>query len=92
MKKLSKSETEEKIEDFFENIDNKNPKEIKKIKKLAMSQNVSLKEFRKKFCKKCFTPFGNSKIRIKNKIKIVECKNCGYVSKWKIFPKKKKGI
>ena len=84
MKKISKSETEKKIKYFFENIDNKTPKEIKKIKKLAMSQNIPLKELRKKFCRKCFSPFGNSKIRIKKGTKSIECKICGYRSKWKI--------
>ena len=84
MKKLSKSDTEKEIKKFFEDIENKSVRDIKKIKKLAMSQNIPLKELRKKFCKKCFTPFGNSKTRIKNKIKIVECKNCGQVSRWKI--------
>jgi len=84
MKKFSKTEVEKKIKDFFENIENKTPKEVKKIKKLAMSQNISLKDFRKKFCKKCFSPLENSKIRIKNGIKSVECKNCGFVNRWKI--------
>jgi len=84
MKKFSKTETEKLVQDFFENIENKTPKEVRKIKKLAMSQNIPLRELRKKFCKKCFTPFGNSKIRIKNKIKSVECKNCEYISRWKI--------
>ena len=92
MKKSSKSETKKNIEDFFENIENKNPKEIRKIKRLAMNQKVSLKEFRKKFCKKCFSPFGNSKVRIRNNMKIIECENCGHISRWKIYPKEKKGI
>jgi len=84
MKKISKTETEKKIKDFFENIENKSPKEIKKIKKLAMSQNISLKELKKKFCKKCFSPLGHSKIRIKNGIKSVECKSCEEINRWKI--------
>jgi RNase P subunit RPR2 len=84
MKKISKTETEKKIKDFFENIENKSPKEVKKIKKLAMSQNISLKELKKKFCKKCFSPFRNFKVRIKNGIKSVECKNCGEINRWKI--------
>ena len=84
MKKLSKTETEKKIENFFENIEGKTAKEVKKIKKLAMSQDISLKELRKKFCKKCFSPFENSKIRIRDGIKSVECKNCGQINRWKI--------
>jgi len=84
MKKFSKTETEKQIKDFFADIEGKTAKEVRKIKKLAMSQNVPLKELRKKFCKKCFTPFGNSKIRIKSGMKITTCKNCGYISRWKI--------
>jgi RNase P subunit RPR2 len=84
MKKFSKTEVEKKIKDFFENIEDKTPKEVKKIKKLAMSQNISLKDFRKKFCKKCFSPLGNSKIRVKEGIKSIECKNCGQINRWKM--------
>ena len=85
MKKLSKTETEKKIKDFFEGLNNKSAEEIKKIKRLAMAQSISLKELKKKFCKKCLVPYsGNEKIRIKNKIKSVECKNCKYKSRYKI--------
>ncbi len=83
MKKLSKKEAIEKIEEFFKDIKNKNPKEIKKIKKLAMKHNIKLKEKRKKFCKKCFSPRLKI-ISIKNKIKRVVCEECGYISRWKI--------
>jgi RNase P subunit RPR2 len=85
MKKDSKTESKLKIEEFFENIKNKMPKEIKKIKKQAMSQNIPLKEKRKLFCKKCLTPYsGKEKIRIKNKVKTITCKKCGNVSRWKV--------
>ena len=84
MKKTSKTENEKKILGFFSDIKNKTPKEIKKIKKLAMSHNIKLKEFRKKFCKKCLSPYKNPKIRIKNKIKSITCENCGYISRYKI--------
>ncbi len=84
MKKLSKSDTEKEIKKFFEDIENKSPKEIKKIKKLAMRYNVPLGNFRKKFCKKCFNPFDNSKIRIKKGVKEITCNHCGAVNKWKI--------
>jgi len=82
--KLSKTESEEKINEFFLNLKNKSPKDVKKIKKLAMRYNIHLKDKRKKFCKKCFTPYNNSKIRIKNKTKTIKCNKCGYVNKWKI--------
>ena len=85
MKKDSKTESKLKIEEFFENIKNKIPKEIKKIKKQAMSQNIPLKEKRKLFCKKCLTPYsGKEKVRIKNKVKTITCKKCGNVSRWKV--------
>jgi len=50
-KKLSKSDALEEIEDFFkqENFKNKTPKDVKKIKKLAMRYNIKLGEKRKLF-------------------------------------------
>lgn len=86
-KKKKKEEIYEIIKNFFKEIENKNPKEIKKIKRLAMHYNIKLKELRKKFCKKCYTPYipgKNCKIRIKNKIKRVKCLNCGYIARWKL--------
>jgi hypothetical protein len=82
MKKISKSEAKEKIEEFFKNPQDKKPEEIKKIKKLAMHYNLKLGDKRKKFCKKCYS----TKIRIKsikNNIKTVNCEN-GHISRWKI--------
>lgn len=83
-KKLSKTEALEEIEEFFKKIESKNPKEIKKIKRLAMKYNLPLKEKRKRFCKKCLAPYRNPKIRIKNKMKIIECGECKYVGRWKL--------
>jgi len=83
MKKLSKKEAQKKIEIFFANIKNKTPKEVRKIKRLAMKHNIKLKELRKKFCKKCFST--NLKIkRIKRGMQTIECRNCKYVDRWKI--------
>jgi len=84
MKKLSKPEAEKQIKEFFSNIKNKTPKEIKKIKRLAMKKNISLKGLRKKFCKKCFTPYKNPKVRIKDNIKKIICENCEYSTRWKL--------
>ncbi len=83
MKKISKTEARKKIKDFFLDIRNKTPKEIKKIKRLAMAHNIKLGEKRKMFCKKCFIPHKNPKIRLKNNIKSLICENCGYVARWK---------
>ena len=87
-KKLGKKQAEKTIKDFFENIESKKPKaeEVRKMKRLAMHYNIKLGILRKKFCKKCFSVFNakNSQTRIKNKIKIVRCLNCGKISRWKI--------
>jgi RNase P subunit RPR2 len=84
MKKLSRTQAREEIEEFFKNIKSKTPKEIKKIKRLSMKYNLPLKERRKLFCGKCFEPYDNSKIRVKNNKKIVTCSECGHVSRWKL--------
>jgi len=84
MKKISKTEVKKQIQEFFSGINNKTPKEVKKIKRLAMSKKIPLKNLRKTFCKKCFTPYKHHKIRIKNKIKSIICENCDYTSRYKI--------
>ena len=83
-KNLSKEEVLKEIENFFSNIKEKSPKEIKKIKKLAMSKNIPLKEKRKLFCGKCFHVYKNPKIRIKNSIKSLACEKCENIQRWKI--------
>ncbi len=84
-KKLLKSEIEELIKNSFSKKD-LTDEEIKKLRKLAMSKNIKLQNYKKNFCKKCFSFFNsnNSQIRIKNKFKIIRCKKCNYVSRWKI--------
>ena len=83
--KISKTELVQEVKNFFSEIKNKSPKEIKKIKKLAMNQNLPLKEKRKLFCKYCLNPYsGKENVRIKNKIKRVECSHCKKISRWKI--------
>jgi len=84
MKKLSKSGAEKQIQEFFHDIKKKNSKDIKKIKKLAMRNKIPLCELRKKFCKKCLMPYKNVKIRIKNKIKLIICEECGCISRYRI--------
>ncbi|MBW6442702.1 hypothetical protein K0A97_02870 [Patescibacteria group bacterium] len=83
-KRLSKSDSLKEIEGFFEDIKNKSPKEILKIKRLAMANNIKLGNKRRTFCKKCFNPYKNPKIRIREGLKNVICDNCGYISRWKI--------
>lgn len=85
MKKISKTKSKEKIDELFSDIKNKTPKEIKKIKKLAMNRNIPLKEKRKSFCKYCLAPYsGKEKIRVKKGFKNTECLNCKKISRWKI--------
>jgi RNase P subunit RPR2 len=84
MKKLSKTEAKERIENFFKEIKNKSPREVKKIKELAMNYNIPLKEKRKLFCKNCFNPFVNSSIKIKNDFITITCEYCGYRNRWKV--------
>lgn len=81
MEKLTKSRAEEEIKEAFSK--KLSPKEIKKIKRLAMKHNIKLGKLRKRFCKKCFSTELRVK-SVKKGIKSVECKNCGYVSKWRI--------
>jgi len=83
--KISKAEANKEINEFFKNIKEKSSKKVKKIKRLAMNKKIPLKEKRKLFCKKCLAPYiGKEKIRIRNEIKSIECKNCSYVARWKI--------
>ena len=86
-REFSKTKANEAIEEFFDEIKDKNPKEIKKIKTLSMNYKIPLKEKRKLFCKKCLTPYKNPKIRINNKIKSIECENCGFISRTKLIQK-----
>lgn len=83
-KKISKKEAEKQIEEFFYHISEKKPKEVKKIKKLAMSYNIKLGERRKLFCKGCFHPYIQPSIRIKNDIITTICENCKNKARWKL--------
>lgn len=83
--KISKTEAEKEINEFFSNIKSKSLRDIKKIKRVAMKHNIPLKEKRRLFCKKCLNPFaGNEKIRIKNGLKSIICKKCDYVNRLRI--------
>jgi len=84
--KLNKKQAEDKIKEFFKDLDNKKPEDIIKIKRLAMHNKIKLGALRKKFCKKCYSVFSakNSQTRIKNKMKFVKCLKCSCISRWKI--------
>ncbi len=84
-KNISKLQAKKQINDFFKNIKSKSAKDVKKIKRLAMRYNIHLGKLRKKFCKKCLTPYtGKEKTRINKGIKTIICNNCGYKARWKI--------
>ncbi len=78
---LSKSEAENKIKEFFEKS-LFTPKEIKKIKRLAMKFKIKLREHRKKFCKSCLSLL-KGKTRISKTHKTIFCQNCGYKNKFR---------
>ncbi len=82
--KISKTQAKEIIDSFFLEIKDKTPRDVKKIKKLAMRFNIKLGERRKRFCKFCLTPYKNQQVRIKKDYKVVVCKNCGKRVKWKL--------
>ncbi|MEK6914032.1 MAG: hypothetical protein AABW83_00100 [Nanoarchaeota archaeon] len=84
IKKLTKKEIEDKLKKIFSL--NPNKIQIKKAKNLAMSKNIKLKDYKKLFCKKCFNCFNsdNQETRIKNSLKIIKCKNCGYINKYNL--------
>lgn len=83
--KLSKSEAEEKIKEFFSHIKHKTPEEIRKIKKLAMNHKIKLGDKRKLFCKKCLAPYArDSSVNIKNGFITILCGKCGFKNRWKL--------
>jgi RNase P subunit RPR2 len=79
---ITKTEAKKRIEQYFSKND-LNPKETKKIKKLAMQYRIRLREERKRFCRKCFRDLMDGKVKISKTQKTVICK-CGFVNKWKI--------
>ena len=83
--KISRKETIEKIKSFFGKCE-LNYKEIKKIKRFAMSKNIQLKDYKKRFCKKCLSDLKNGKVRVSKFYKSVECSKCKFKNRWKIKP------
>lgn len=83
--KLSKTEAEQRIKDFFSHIKHKTPEEIKKIKRLAMSCKIKLGDKRKLFCKKCLNPYArDSSANIKNGFVAILCGKCGFKNRWRL--------
>jgi len=84
MKKTSKTEAKEQIDEFFKYIPSKSAKEVKKIKRLAMHHKIPLKDHRKSFCKKCLTPYIGPSIHVKKGFINITCDICEYQARWKI--------
>ena len=81
MKKLSKKEAQEAVQKFFEN-ESLDPASVKKIKTLAMANRIRLKEYRKRFCKKCYADLKLGRVRISKTHKQVLCGICGTANRW----------
>lgn len=77
------------INDFFEKAKT-NPelavRYISQARKIARRKNISLKSYRKLFCKKCSSYFTskNSQVRIKKGIKSIKCLKCGSYRRYSI--------
>lgn len=84
LKSFSKKEVEEEIKKILS--ENPSKEKLKKLKRLAMSKNIKIGGMRKQFCKKCYSLFDlkNSEIRIKLPFKKIRCKNCGYLTRYKL--------
>ena len=82
--------TLEKIELFFKEA-KENPSKannyIKKARRMAMKVNLPMpKEFKRKYCKHCYSYFmsGNYRVRTRNKMIVYYCFNCKKYMKFKI--------
>jgi RNase P subunit RPR2 len=82
-KELTRKEAEQKVKEFFEK-ERLDSKQTKKIKRIAMKYRIRLGEYKRRFCKKCFSDLRNGKTRISKGNKTVVCPKCNYFNRWKI--------
>ena len=80
--KLSKSQAEEKISQFFQK-ESFTKEEMKKIKRLAMKFKIKLGNYRRNFCKKCLSKL-KGKTRVSKIHKTIICKDCGYKNRFRL--------
>ena len=80
--KLTKKETQDKIEMFFKK-EEFTQQEMKKIKKLALKFNIKLGAYKKNYCKKCHNKL-EGKIKVNKTFKTVSCSSCGFLNKIKL--------
>ena len=83
MKDLSKKEVAKIIEDYFSK-DKLDSLQTKKIKTLAMVHQIRLREYKKRFCKKCFEDLRLGKIRLSERYKTIVCGSCNYKNRFKL--------
>ncbi len=83
MNKLNKKEVQQKVDEFFKR-DKLDSASVKKIKTLAMAYRIRLGEYRKRFCKNCYSDLKHGAVRIKNGKKQDLCNACNYVNRWNI--------
>ncbi len=83
-KTISRTQAKKQIKEFFEDLKGKTPKEVRKIRRLAMGYNIKLEEKKKLFCKKCFAPYNFPGVKIKNDLITISCDSCDHKSRWKI--------
>ena len=81
-KTISKTEAKKKIDNFFSRKEFK-PEEVKKIKRLAMKYKIRLGNYRKLFCKKCYSQL-YGKFRVSKINKSIKCGRCGFMNKHRI--------
>jgi len=80
---LTKTEAKKKIEEYFSG--NKlDPVETKKIQKLAMANRIRLGEYRKRFCRSCFSELRVGKTRVTKNYKTIICPNCSKLVRFRI--------
>ncbi len=80
-KELSKTQAQEKINNFFK--EDFTSDEMKKIKRLAMKYKIRLGNLRKNFCKKCLSKI-KGEISINKGYKTIICSSCSYKNRYKI--------
>ncbi|MEK6844422.1 MAG: hypothetical protein AABX83_03265 [Nanoarchaeota archaeon] len=80
--KLSKSQAEQEIKEFFERT-KFTSEEVRKKKRLAMKLNIKLGDYKRKFCKSCLSQL-KGKTRITKKYKTIECEKCRFNNRFRI--------
>ena len=79
---LSRQQAQEEINNFFKK-ENYSSKEVRKVKKLAMKFNIKLREYKKNYCKKCYSKL-KDKIKLNKYYKNIKCSSCGYENSFKL--------